>query len=467
MSVLSDIDNVLSKVKRIHMVGIGGSGMFPLAEILHAKGYKLSGSDNNESDILKRVRKLGIPVFLGHAAENLGDAEMVVQTAALLPNNPEIEEAKKRGIPIFSRAELFGAVSRHFDNCIAVAGTHGKTTVTSMIVHILYLTGKDPSAVIGGKLPTIDSYGRIGGSDIFVGEACEFADTFLHLSPACSIILNVDEDHLDYFKTMDNLKASFRKFADKATRCIVYNGDDKNTLEVIDGLKKPLMISFGERPSNTWYAANINKVSNARHEFDIIFKGEKKGTLKLAVPGYHNVLNALAAIAVCDYAGVSVQDSIKALESFMGAGRRFEILGRYGGVTIADDYAHHPRELKVTLQAAKAMDYKRVWAVFQPFTYSRTYMLMDDFADVLKIADKVVMTEIMGSREINTYGVETSQLAAKIKGSVWFKTFEEVAKYVTDSAEEGDLIITLGCGDIYKAAKMMCEIYESKGISKE
>ena len=288
-----------------------------------------------------------------------------------------------------------------------------------MIVHILYLTGKDPSAVIGGKLPTIDSYGRIGGSDIFVGEACEFADTFLHLSPACSIILNVDEDHLDYFKTMDNLKASFRKFADKATRCIVYNGDDKNTLEVIDGLKKPLMISFGERPSNTWYAANINKVSNARHEFDIIFKGEKKGTLKLAVPGYHNVLNALAAIAVCDYAGVSVQDSIKALESFMGAGRRFEILGRYGGVTIADDYAHHPQELKVP-SGLRGYGLQKGMGGFPALYLPRTYA-HGRFLDVLKIADKVVMTEIRLKGD-NTYGVETSQLAAKIEGSVWFKT---------------------------------------------
>lgn len=459
---MNDIDNLLSTSRRIHMVGIGGAGMFPLAEILHAKGYKLSGSDNNESDILKRVRKLGIPVFLGHAAENIGDADMLVQTAALLPGNPEIEEANRRGIPVFSRAELFGAVSRHFENCIAVSGTHGKTTVTSMIVHILYLAGKDPSAVIGGKLPLIDSYGRIGESEIFVGEACEFANTFLHLSPACSVILNVDEDHLDFFKTMDNLKAAFRSFANLASRCVVYNGDDKNTLEVIEGINKPEMISFGINPSNIWYAENINKVSNARYEFDIICKGENKGRVKLSVPGYHNVLNALAAIAVCDYAGVSVGESIKHLESFMGAGRRFEILGRYNGITIADDYAHHPAELKVTLEAAKAMEYKNVWAVFQPFTYSRTYMLLDDFASVLKIADRVVMTEIMGSREINTYGIETSHLAKKIEGSVWFKTFEEVAKYVTDNAKEGDLIITLGCGDVYKVAKMMCDIYESR-----
>ena len=452
---MENIDTLLKQVKRIHFIGIGGSGMCPLAEILHSEGYVLSGSDNNESDTLARIRALGIPVTMGQKAENIAGAEMVVYTAALLKDNPELVAAKESGIPTFERAKLFGAISRLYKNCIGICGTHGKTTVTSMTTQVMLEAKLDPSAVIGGKLPLIDANGRVGKSEHFVCEACEFVDTFLELSPAVAVILNIDEDHLDYFKTLDNLILSFHKFADMATDAVLYNGDDRNTLKAMNGITGKTLVTFGFQSANDYYPENISTVRGAFYGFDVMHGGEKLGHIQLNVPGRHNILNALAAIAASMHAGADFTACKAGLEAFGGAGRRFEMLGEYAGITFADDYAHHPAELRVTLESAMKMDYNRVWAVFQPFTYSRTYMLMDDFAEVLQIPDRCVLTEIMGSREINTYNVYTAQLAERIPNSVWFNTFVEVADYVLRNAEAGDLVLTLGCGDIYKAAKMM------------
>lgn len=452
---MENIDTLLKQVKRIHFIGIGGSGMCPLAEILHSEGYVLSGSDNNESDTLARIRALGIPVTMGQKAENIAGAEMVVYTAALLKDNPELVAAKESGIPTFERAKLFGAISRLYKNCIGICGTHGKTTVTSMTTQVMLEAKLDPSAVIGGKLPLIDANGRVGKSEHFVCEACEFVDTFLELSPAVAVILNIDEDHLDYFKTLDNLILSFHKFADMATDAVLYNGDDRNTLKAMNGITGKTLVTFGFQSTNDYYPENISTVRGAFYGFDVMHGGEKLGHIQLNVPGRHNILNALAAIAASMHAGADFAACKAGLEAFGGAGRRFEMLGEYAGITFADDYAHHPAELRVTLESAMKMDYNRVWAVFQPFTYSRTYMLMDDFAEVLQIPDRCVLTEIMGSREINTYNVYTAQLAERIPNSVWFNTFDEVADYVLRNAEAGDLVLTLGCGDIYKAAKMM------------
>lgn len=452
---MNDIDTLLKQVKRIHFIGIGGSGMCPLAEILHSEGYALSGSDNNESDTLARIRALGIPVTMGQRAENIAGAEMVVYTAALLKDNPELVAAKESGIPTFERAKLFGAVSRMYKNCIGVCGTHGKTTVTSMTTQIMLEAKLDPSAVIGGKLPLINANGRVGKSENFVCEACEFVDTFLELSPAVAVILNIDEDHLDYFKTLDNLILSFHKFADMARDAVIYNGDDQNTLKALEGIDGKTKITFGFSEKNDYYPQNIETVRGAYYAFDVVYKGETLGHIQLKVPGRHNILNALAAVAASMHARAPFVACKQGLEAFGGAGRRFEHLGEYKGITFADDYAHHPAELRVTLEAAMKMGYNTVWAVFQPFTFSRTYMLMDDFAEVLQIPDRCVLTEIMGSREINTYNVYASQLAEKIPGSVWFNTFDEVADFVLKNAKAGDLVLTLGCGDIYKAAKIM------------
>ena len=451
-----EADKYLDNVKRVHFIGIGGSGMCPLAEILHSKGYILSGSDNNETDTLKRIRNLGIDVKLGQCAENIEGSEMIIYTAAIMADNPELIAAKKSGIPTFERSKLLGAVSRKFGNCIGISGTHGKTTTTSMLTQVLINAGADPSAVIGGKLPMTGTNGITGESDLFVCEACEFSNTFLELSPACSVILNIDEDHMDYFKTMDNLKKSFFEFAEMA-ETVIYNGDDKETLDVIGRLSDKNFISFGKDKNNDWYADDIVLNNGAFPEFDVYYKGEKQGRAVLSVPGDHNVYNSLCAVACAVYSGVDVKTAIELLTDFTGAGRRFEKLAKINGIEIVDDYAHHPAELKVTLEAAMKMNYKKVIAIHQPFTFSRTAMLLDDFAEVLKIPDRVIMTEIMGSREKNTYNIYTRDLADKIPGSEWYSTFEEVADRAIEIAEEGDLIITLGCGDVYKIAKIIIE----------
>ncbi len=449
-----EADKYLDTVKRIHFIGIGGSGMCPLAEILHSKGYALSGSDNNETDTLARIRNLGIDVKLGQCAENINGAEMIVYTAAIMSDNPELIAAKNSGIPTFERSKLLGAVSRKFKNCVGIAGTHGKTTTTSMLTQLLINAGADPSAVIGGKLPMTGTNGITGNSELFVCEACEFSNTFLELSPACSVILNIDEDHMDYFKTMDNLKESFYKFCNMADT-VIYNGDDAHTVDVIGRLRDKKLVSFGIEKTNDWYADNIIMNNGAFAEFDVYYHGENQGRAVLNVPGNHNVLNSLAAVACAVYSGVKAETAIGLLTDFTGAGRRFEKLAKLRGIEIVDDYAHHPAELKVTLEAAKKMNYNKVIAIHQPFTFSRTAMLLDDFAEVLKIPDKVIMTEIMGSREKNTYNIYTKDLADKIPDSEWFDTFEKVADRALEIAEDGDLIITLGCGDVYKIAKII------------
>ena len=460
---MQQIDTLLKTAKHIHMIGIGGSGMCPLAEILHTQGYMLTGSDNNESTILKRIRGMGIKVTMGHKPESVDGADMVIHTAAVNDSNPEVAAAKQKGIPTFERSVLLGAVSRMFPNTVGVCGTHGKTTVTSMLTQILMTAGKDPSVVIGGKLPLIDAYGRVGKSDLFVCESCEFNNTFLKMSPHTALILNIDADHMEFFKTMENLKHSFTTFANMSQN-VIYNGDDENTTDAVNQIEdkgSKTLLTFGLAETNDYYAKNI-KMVKSRAQFDVYKHGKKLMDVNLLVPGKHNVYNALAAIAEADFEGCDAASIKKGVETFGGAGRRFEFLAEIDGITIADDYAHHPAELKVTLEAAMDMGYRRVIAVFQPFTYSRTYDHFDEFVEVLQIPDLCVMSEIMGSREINTYNIFTKDLAEKIPNSVWFNTFEEIADYTLSIAKEGDLIITLGCGDIYKAAFMMIDKLKDK-----
>lgn len=451
-----DLSNTLLENKRrIHFIGIGGSGMFPLVQILHAMGFAITGSDNNPGDTIDFERGMGIPVCLEQRAENIQGADLIVHTAAIMEDNPELIAAKASGIPTIERSVLLGLVTQWFQSCICVSGTHGKTTTTSMLTQILLEAGKDPSAVIGGKLEAIHGSGRLGQSQIMVCEACEFVDTFLKLSPDIGIILNVDADHLDYFKTMDNIIASFHRFAAMATRTLIVNGDDLNVRRVLEGIQGKKVITFGKNKENNYYPENIVHHPGSRCSYTLMGGGQALGQVELSIPGEHNVLNSIAAIAAAVEVGVPLEEAIPLADSFKGAGRRFEILGENRGVTIADDYAHHPAEVEATLLAAKEMDYRQVWAVHQPFTYSRTAMLLDDFARVLQIADRVVLSEIMGSREKNTYNIYAKDLAAKIPGCVWRTTLEEVAGYVMEHAQPGDLVITLGCGDVYKCAKMM------------
>lgn len=459
---MKDIDTLLKEAKRVHFIGIGGAGMCPIAEILISLGYDVSGSDNNDTETFRRVEKEGANVYLGQVRENItDDVELVIYTNAILAGNEELEYAKAN-FPCFERAEALGAISRIFSNCIGICGTHGKTTTTSMTTQILMEAGLDPSAVIGGKLPLINAYGRYGHSQNFVCESCEFNNTFLHMNPDIAVILNIDEDHLDFFKNLDNIKKSFRKFAELTTKTVIYNGDDKNTVDTLKGLEGKKMISVGRNDGNEWVAKNVSVPGGFHSEYDAYHNGEFVAHVDLSVPGEHNILNSLCAFAASYESGADVEHIKAGLKHFGGAARRFELLGKYNGVTFADDYAHHPKEIKVTLEAAKKMGYNHVWAVHQPFTYTRTSLLLNDFAKVLQIADKCVISKIMGSREVNTIGIKAKDLADKVPGSVQLDSFEEICDYVCDNAEDGDLVITLGCGDVYKVARMMCKKMKEK-----
>lgn len=455
--------------KHIHFIGIGGSGMYPLVQILHQKGFKITGSDNNETTTLDAVRKMGIEVFLGQRAENIGDADLIVHTAAIMEDNPELIAAKSSSVPTIERKFLLGEITSWFDNCIGVCGTHGKTTATSMLTHILLADNQDISAFIGGKLKAIGGSGRLGNGDTMVCEACEFSNTYHEMHPNSVVILNVDADHLSFFGNMENLKASFTKFCDKARELIVYNGDDENTVEVVnESVSSAKKISFGLSSKNDFYADNIRKISDFKTAFTLRSNLGHEIQIVVSVPGEHNVLNALSAcvLALCQKGKTSEKALQEGLLAFKGTGRRFELLDEINGITVVDDYAHHPTEVEATLKTAKNMSFKRVWAVHQPFTFSRTFTLLDDFARVLSLADKVVLTEIMGSREKNTFNVYSKDLAEKIDDCQWFPTFDEVAQYVFENAREGDLIITLGCGDVYKVAnKIILLLSDEKNYS--
>ncbi|MDR1754861.1 MAG: UDP-N-acetylmuramate--L-alanine ligase [Eubacterium sp.] len=444
---------------KIHFIGIGGSGMYPLAQILHSKGFSLTGSDNNMTDTITSVKKMGIPFFLKHDASNIGGADLIVYSAAIMKDNPELKAARDKNIETRERSELLGLVSSLYDNAVCISGTHGKTTASSMVAHIFLADNIDISAVIGGKLKAIGGSGKVGNSNIFICEACEFNDTFLKLEPNTALILNIDEDHMDYFKTMDNLIESFSKFCGATTDRVIYNGDDKNTVKAVDNShfcgKK---ITFGWNDGNMFYPENINQISDFETGFTLMHDGLNLTDITIRTPGTHNILNAVAACAAAISCGCSLNSLKKGLYSFTGVGRRFERLYSNKGITIVDDYAHHPLEISAVLKTAKQMNFKRIIAVHQPFTYSRTAALLTKFAKALNIADQVILTPIMGGREVNTYGVTTEQLAEKIDGAQVINTFEEIAEYIIKYAKHGDLIITLGCGDINKAAKLIVNL---------
>lgn len=468
--------NILNGKKHIHFIGIGGSGMYPLAQILHSQGYFLTGSDNNETETLDAVRKMGITVYIGQRAENIEGADLIVHTAAIMEDNPELMAARASGVPVLERADLLGIITSWYGNAVCVSGTHGKTTAASMITQVFYTAGVDISAYIGGKLPCIGGSGIAGKSDILVCESCEFEDHYLKLFPDISVILNIDADHLDYFGTLDNIIASFHKFAENTSKLLIVNGSDENTLKAIEGIEGKEIITFGKDSSCDYYPENVKHENGLLTTFDAMYRGERLGEITLHVAGIHNVLNSLAAVAACRTLGTDFADIQNGLSGFRGAKRRFEKLGYEKGITVVDDYAHHPTELEATLNAAMEMNFNSVWAVFQPFTFSRTKLLLDDFARVLTIPDHAVLTDIMGSREKNTYGIFTRHLAEKIPGCIWFpqdeeaewtderkyRNFEQICSYICEHAQEGDLVITLGCGDAYKIAKMILQKLSGK-----
>ena len=461
--------NILNGKKHIHFIGIGGSGMYPLAQILHTQGYYLTGSDNNETETLDAVRKMGIPVFIGQRAENTEGADLIVFSAAIMDDNPELMASRASGVPVLERSELLGIVTSWYSNAVCVSGTHGKTTTTSMLTQIFRTGDVDISAVIGGKLDCIGGSGRAGSSDVMICESCEFRDTFLRLFPDISVILNIDADHLDYFGTLENIIKSFHKFAENTSKCIIVNGSDANSMKALEGISGKEIITFGRDDSCDFYPENVKHENGLLTTYDAMYRGEKLGTVTLHVAGIHNVLNSLAAVAAAHYLGLDFKFVQQGLAEFRGAKRRFEKLGYEKGITVVDDYAHHPTELEATLNAAMEMKFNNVWAIFQPFTFSRTKILLDDFARVLAIPDHTILTDIMGSREKNTFGIFTRHLAEKIPNCIWFpqdesvewtderkyENFGQICDYVCEHARSGDLVITLGCGDAYKISRMI------------
>lgn len=450
---MNNID-LLNNVKKIHFVGIGGSGMCPMAEILNKEGFEITGSDIYESDTLERIRALHIPVYIGHKKENVLGKDLIVYTAAVKRNNPELLAAQEFNIPAIERSVMLGLVTKRYSKSIAVSGTHGKTSTTAMITQILTTGKADPTAIIGGKLPFIGGNSRVGKSDIIVCEACEYVDTFLQLHPYISVILNIDADHLDYFGSLENIKKSFNKFGNQTSGLIIYNGDDKNSVDTVNdiNIKK---LSFGLNENNDYYAKDIITKSGAKMSFSLMKKGQKLCDIKLNVPGKHNIYNALAAAVVADYLSIDTEFIKKALSEFTGVHRRFEILGNPNDIVVADDFAHHPTEITAILNSAMSMGFNTVWAVFQPHTYSRTAILINDFAKALSIADKVIISEILAVREENTYNIYSKDLGEKVPNSVCIDSFEDITEYIKNNAKPGDLVLTMGGGNVYKCANMI------------
>ena len=450
---MNNID-LLNNVKKIHFVGIGGSGMCPMAEILNKEGFEITGSDIYESDTLERISALHIPVYIGHKKENVLGKDLIVYTAAVKRNNPELLAAQEFNIPAIERSVMLGLVTKRYSKSIAVSGTHGKTSTTAMITQILTTGKADPTAIIGGKLPFIGGNSRVGKSDIIVCEACEYVDTFLQLHPYISVILNIDADHLDYFGSLENIKKSFNKFGNQTSGLIIYNGDDKNSVDTVNdiNIKK---LSFGLNENNDYYAKDIITKSGAKMSFSLMKKGQKLCDIKLNVPGKHNIYNALAAAVVADYLSIDTEFIKKALSEFTGVHRRFEILGNPNDIVVADDFAHHPTEITAILNSAMSMGFNTVWAVFQPHTYSRTAILINDFAKALSIADKVIISEILAVREENTYNIYSKDLGEKVPNSVCIDSFEDITEYIKNNAKPGDLVLTMGGGNVYKCANMI------------
>lgn len=452
--------DILETVRRVHFTGIGGSGMCPLAEILLSLGYEVSGSDDYASDNLKRMQSLGIAVSLPLSAGNADHAELVVYTAAIPVDHPELASAAEKGIPLMERAVFLGLLTRRYPRTVSVAGTHGKTGTTSMLSQILLKAELDPSIFIGGRLPLINANGRAGKSDWMVSEACEFLDHYLNMKTSVAVILNVDADHLDYFGDLDGVVASFKKFAEGAEQCVIANADDAPTLRAVADIPAEKLVTYGRDITNDWSAQNVGTHDGAFGEYDLYHKGEFFTHIRLGVPGAHNVSNSMAAAAAAHLCGASAEQIAEGLATFGGAGRRFEFLGKAQDITVADDYAHHPTEITATLTAAKALPYRRVWAVFQPFTYSRTKRLLNEFAAALSLADEALVCDILGSREKDAGDVSSADITALMTNGRYLPTFEDVIAYLKENAKAGDLVLTMGGGNVYKCAQQYLKMLQ-------
>ena len=451
-----DIRSFIAPGRRAHLPGIGGVSMAPLAEVLHGAGMVITGSDMRESAAVEHLRSLGIPVHIGHRAENLGQAELVIRTAAVHDDNPEIAAAHAAGVPVFERAQAWGAIMRGYKHALCISGTHGKTTTTSMCTHIIMAAGLDPTVMIGGTLPLLGAGHRVGKGDTIILESCEYCNSFLSFFPTVAVILNIEADHLDFFKDLEDVEKSFRAFADLVPEGgrIIANRDDENTMRTLAGEERPVT-TFGLAEGDI-HAADLTW-NKGLPTFDVVCRDQVYAHVSLSVPGLHNVKNALAAAASAMALGVPGEAVERGLAQFRGAGRRFEHKGTYHGAQVYDDYAHHPGELKALLDTARTLGYARVICAFQPHTYSRTAALFDDFADVLKKPDVTLLAEIFAARETNDIGISSRDLADQIPGARYCATLPEVTDVLRALARPGDLILTVGAGDIYTAGEALVQ----------
>lgn len=455
----------LKEIKHVHCIGIGGIGLSAIADILLARKYTVTGSDMNKSDVTTRLESDGAKIFYGHDAANVNGSDLVVYSAAISCENPELMRAKENGIPCVSRAEILGKLMENHELSIAVSGTHGKTTTTSMVSLILDAAGKDPTILVGGNLKEIGGNVKVGESQYFITEACEYVDSFLDLLPKIEIILNIDSDHLDYFKDIDHIVRSFEKFADLLPNDGMLFAYSANPFvkKVIEGRNNVITFSLDE--NSDYYAKNIEFDESGRPGFVVVHAGNEICKLSLSVPGEHNVINALAAVACCHTLGVDSDIICSTLNEFSGTQRRFDIMGVMNDdITVIDDYAHHPTEIRATLSAAKNMKFNRMWCIFQPHTYTRTMALFDEFGKAFKDADVVIMAEIYAAREKNIHKISSEKLVGEIKKNypekevLFFDNFADIEDYVYKNAEPKDLILTVGAGDVYKIGEELLKM---------
>ena len=442
------------KPLHIHFIGIGGISMSGLAEILLGEDFVISGSDSKSSPLTQALEKKGATIYYGQRATNItDDVDVVVYTAAIHPDNPEFACAKEKGLPMLTRAELLGQIMRNYDTPVAISGTHGKTTTTSMVSHILLAGDCAPTISVGGILPAIGGNIRVGNSETFVTEACEYTNSFLSFFPKISIILNMDADHLDFFKDIDDIRHSFRRFAEllPADGTLIINADTPKYEDIIRDLPCNV-ITYGLEHDADYQAADITYDKYGHASFSVLRNGVKVGSYYLKVPGIHNVSNALAAIALGHLLGLSEEVIIKGLGSFTGTDRRFQYKGEVAGVTIVDDYAHHPTEIEATLHAAHNYPHKKLWCVFQPHTYSRTIAFLDDFAKALSLCDHVIVTDIYAAREKDTGIVSSKDIVDRMADYDvdvhYIKEFDDIEKFILKNCKNNDLLITMGAGNV-------------------
>lgn len=451
------------KPVHVHFIGIGGISMSGLAEILLKENFAISGSDTKESALTRHLEEIGASVFYGQKASNIIEGiDVVVYTAAIHEDNEEYREAKRQGLPMLSRAEFLGQMMTNYDMPVAVSGTHGKTTTTSMLSHIMLADGQDPTISVGGILKVIGGNIRVGGPEVFLTEACEYTNSFLHFFPKTAVILNIDADHLDFFKDLQDIRRSFRKFAEllPADGTLVINEAIEGLSEITEGLPCRV-VTFGAASSADYYAEELVHDAKGDASFDVMKKGRRMGRIRLSVTGDHNVLNALSAIVTADVLGIPFASMEKGLAEFEGTNRRFEYKGERNGFTIIDDYAHHPTEIRATLSAVKNYPHKEVWCVFQPHTYTRTKALFDEFVNALSGAEHIVLADIYAARETDTLGVSSEQIAEALKDrgcdAYYLSSFGEIEKFLLENCRKGDVLITMGAGDVVNIGESLLQ----------